>query len=488
MADITLDTKRAISDISWSINNPNELVVAFSFQSLLYVYDLEEPEHPTRVLESGKDSSSGGGYKVVINIEKSVTKNGVDVKKEMIIAGTSYGYIRMWDGRNDKRPVWDFQADSQAALKGSPVVSIIPVSNMTNLVSVTESGIISVWDLNNLTVAAFMSEAKPSCIKRMCIWQDILQSNNNISSTLCASLPYENDTNTISITFKNNIIIFVNITDGSLSSLWNPSLQAKTNKVSILSKENQSEVVEGNPHLSAHHCNTIYPNWGHSRYSIRGIHGTTILRVTDHTPLYDTIDNHRAQHRNKFDSYLTHNDNGIVSSNFHKSDRVCMTLPGNIISAEKGSNSIIVSKDLKAFLTSNTSANSTISLSSTVYFDWSSVQIYDTKSKNDYYKKGSHNTVSYVYGLQLILEDPYWGPDVTNGSPKVYLRTNLVPGTNATTNADTTRKLNDVIDHVVDEPITCLASHPDLPYIIAGDKSGNICVYGSDIKDLVQDL
>jgi WD40 repeat protein len=163
MADITLDTKRAISDISWSINNPNELVVAFSFQSLLYVYDLEEPEHPSRVLESGKDSSSGGGYKVVINIEKTVTKNGVDVKKEMIIAGTSYGYIRMWDGRNDKRPVWDFQADSQAALKGSPVVSIIPISNMTNLVSVTESGIISVWDLNNLTVAAFMSEAKPSC-------------------------------------------------------------------------------------------------------------------------------------------------------------------------------------------------------------------------------------------------------------------------------------------------------------------------------------
>ena len=46
---------------------------------------------------------------------------------------------------------------------------------------------------------------------------------------------------------------------------------------------------------------------------------------------------------------------------------------------------------------------------------------------------------------------------------------------------DTTYKLNHIVDHIVDEPITCLAAHPELPYIIAGSKSGSIAVYGSDI-------
>ena len=78
-----------------------------------------------------------------------------------------------------------------------------------------------------------------------------------------------------------------------------------------------------------------------------------------------------------------------------------------------------------------------------------------------------------------MLEDPYWGPNVTNGTPKVYMRTNLLPGSNSNTNSNTNSK-NEVLSIDTDEAVTCLLAHPELPYVICGKHHGGISIFGSD--------
>ena len=100
---------------------------------------------------------------------------------------------------------------------------------------------------------------------------------------------------------------------------------------------------------------------------------------------------------------------------------------------------MIVTNDHSPYLTTPSIAASSSSRSDTLYVDWSlasplknSINDNTQEQLQSYHKElkkdtGSLFLIESVLKHTIFLQNPYNGPPVVNGQPRVYLRTNLIP-------------------------------------------------------------
>ena len=192
------DTKMDVSDMCWcSIDSRHdEMIVCFLFHPSIYLYNFSTATDPIQEYLLG--SERNGGHRCITY----AGKNG-----EFILAGSTTGLIRMWSVNKTSKVTWAVSGDPSVTFAtgltyhGSPVVGLLCVPDSTDLfVSVTENGIIGLWDISSSshTVASFGSTARPSCLRRinvsdcMSITSDLICVNNvqfypSSSTELCLS-------------------------------------------------------------------------------------------------------------------------------------------------------------------------------------------------------------------------------------------------------------------------------------------------------------
>jgi uncharacterized membrane protein YgcG len=165
------------------------------------------------------------------------------------------------------------------------------------------------------------------------------------------------------------------------------------------------------------------------------------------------------------------NNNGInasavdpsapLSNGMKKCPEVCLTLPGHVVRAEAGSTEVWVSADLREYLAAPHIAATSTTRSDMVYFDWqlsraaaaaaaaATAGRHDADGSFQVPKRargdaaagnsnvdafalvgpgsGSYHLAEHVSEAVVRLSEPYRGPTVAYGQPRVYLRTNLRP-------------------------------------------------------------
>lgn len=115
------------------------LAIAFANDPFVYVYDVESMSgRPLIVLEHADGRTYGGGAVSVIYIRCAASMAGGGGNQSapqyhQILSGSKNGYIRMWNFRNSKRPMFEVPADPVGSLQhlGS-VVSLQVISVLRN--------------------------------------------------------------------------------------------------------------------------------------------------------------------------------------------------------------------------------------------------------------------------------------------------------------------------------------------------------------------
>lgn len=165
-----------------------------------------------------------------------------------------------------------------------------------------------------------------------------------------------------------------------------------------------------------------------------------------------------------------------------KNDSICLSLPGHIIQAEWGSNELILSHSLEHYLASSITSVTCRTRSDRLYIDWSTVANNETSSVNPDpvpyidsngagHVDGIETRIEQIFGHTVLLKEPYCGPTVKAGFPRIYLSTNLVPCStgvkdySSTSHGSVDRLLHKLTFH---NAVTSVEAHPSLPYIVLG--------------------
>lgn len=143
-----------------------------------------------------------------------------------------------------------------------------------------------------------------------------------------------------------------------------------------------------------------------------------------------------------------------------------------------------VSHDLRTFLATSTVARSTPSSSDTVFFDWSMCDVSDS-CDTTVAAHGSQHTIESISQYGLTLSEPYGGPLVQVGQPRVYIRTNLLPrgsnniGSHKHASGDSKghviRNIELPVEHQEND-ITALCVHPYLQHVIVGIADDSVLI------------
>ena len=238
--------------------------------------------------------------------------------------------------------------------------------------------------------------------------------------------------------------------------------------------------------------------------------GASVLSAVSRTEMHgnSTIAS-QASHLHAASSVMMQQQPVLRAPPMRKIAHTGLRLPGHVIEAEPGSADVIVSQDLRAYLASRAAAASSLTRSDRVYFDWTPHTLlnsalpapfpvlradsvsgeYDNMSSNDPsgcdssipfvdasghgHLDGYEATLSYITGYTLTLTEPYFGPAVQGGKPRISLKTNLTPTEAAATSASSKLSLPALTPVVLSElqfsqPATALSAHPSLPFVLAG--------------------
>jgi WD40 repeat protein len=104
--------------------------------------------------------------------------------KECLIAGSTNGYIRMWNTRRSTRPSWEANVSTGIGVETENAVTGLYIDerdgvNGTLLFVLSKAGYIFVYDLKKFQVMTFQSVPTPVCIKRYQIMPSVLTSNRS---------------------------------------------------------------------------------------------------------------------------------------------------------------------------------------------------------------------------------------------------------------------------------------------------------------------
>ena len=187
-------------------------------------------------------------------------------------------------------------------------------------------------------------------------------------------------------------------------------------------------------------------------------------------------------------AFSTRQDN-TNTLEFMKSESICLSLPGHVIRAEWGSRELILSHSLDHYIASSIAAATTRSRSDRLYLDWtvsvspdstigrisddSMAPYVDSNGKG--HIDGIECRIDQIFGHTVLLKEPYCGPTVEAGFPRVFLRTNLVPVSSNASNNQVSKDspMTASVDRLIQKlsfhtAVTAIEAHPSLPYVVLG--------------------
>lgn len=482
---VTIDTRnrRNVSDIAWSTLEVDHVAVAFRTQPHVYVYDLKTPLEPLFVFELGKEG--GGGNTKIMFMESKFTSLRNGRRYEKLVTGSTSGTLRLWSMNSItyKRVDWEINLDPHTS-HPSPVVGLVALHRPDGdgILALSRNGICTIWNSSALSVKTFGSEKTPLCLLRISLWDDIFRPKfgNHINPlpiigicSLKSNVVYPD--NTLGITIGNgDVVIFDIMSQTILSSSFMNAAEYSSRQLTIIgnalippSKSSASsslslDVPSANA-STAYSCNAIFPSWP-GAWCCVGRNGTNKLQFIDFLTSLQPPPLHESSKQDTM----------------RKTFQNCFTLPGHIVSIDSTGCKITVSDDLSQYLTTSTMAGSLPSRSCSVCFDW---HVAEENASISHYSgvKGIVYTLEDVRNRTLLLSEPYEGPPVSCGNPRVYIKTNLVSVTtpdNPSTNSTTFMQSRVFKSIAASDQVTALAQHSFLPFIVAGLADGTVLIFG----------
>lgn len=470
---VSVDTRRAVSDVAWSIDYEDELCVCFAFRSDIYIYDLQDLSEPRQILTAGKAHGSPGHNKALY---MPFQNTGSRCKDQCIVAGSKSGHVRKWD-INKNIVCWEMLADavSSGSLSNhrSSVIGLAEIERK-RLVSLTQSGTLVLWDLEKMTVPSFGCESVPTMLAKMHLPN---------AGSLCAvgmtfvptfiSEPFAAQSRLPLV--EGNLVITLGSGDvevvaveelARLASRMSLCTGSSKAAITILNSEYDALASNGAVASALMPCTAIVPPFLQGRVcctsdgpSLRFFemgdvqhskgnlikHAESLKAASSSAAAayagITTSISARPSHRMLIKVYAENPNFKLVGGAFKQTGLkippqiACpsFTLPGQVVSVEHGGREVVVSKNLQSYLAIESIASSSPSRSHEVYLDWSRAHVEShgadrTPKLSASQSVGAPFVLTDVQPYVLMLSEPYLGPSVVQSHPRVYIRTNLAPG------------------------------------------------------------
>lgn len=511
-----LSLKREVADICWSLDNPNEMAVSFVFRPEIYIYDLEKiissenisPKHSLKLY------SGGGGHTKLM-----YWKDAGSEKSESVVAGSSTGYIRWWEYKNGtfNKCKWSVLGDSQrSAQTASPIIGLQIIQNKNgrrNLLVATAGGIFTTWDVNKLQYATFGCHPQPTSLGRFDLSLTLFCSMPTRSEiSVLGFCPEKKGSDRVIVTLSNGDVFLLDTQSGRLVSSRKEQdctdlLRVRKTIRNSTSNEPQSfsyeqllqiQQQENNNNsskiLNHHFSPAIIPKWHGSVVMLavppsHNNEGSSLVCLNFDTR-FDNVDIN-----SHFSSISSLGDvtTGLMNRFLKRSSEISFTLQGFIMEAENGSRDLFTSQDLTPYLISLSAANTTNNKSYELFIDWSLDSVFS--SPDNIIKTHEHSetfTIQEICGCNIRLNQCYQGPTIRNGSPKVSLRTSLIPTSRSEKSSTYVARsssrvfvgsdksefgrwpVNNVLNFQPGNTITVIHPHSFLPCILVGFGNGSI--------------
>lgn len=520
---VAVDTRRAVSDLAWSLCDDDEISVCFSFRSDIHVYDLQDLSRPRQILQVGKNVS--GGHNVIRYLKFPGRSGGGE--QHVVAAGKS-GHIRKWSITSSPHRVkWEVCADPNAVqAQSSPVVGLAEIEGK-RLISITQSGVVTVWDLENMTIPAFGVSSLPSLILKVSLTggdvcvsgmsfipthvSEILQNRSQDENGTTASGIGNHSSYLGNTLVQGQLLVTMAVGDLRLYDLLDNASRIVARRtietakpISVVSSSSSLLEMSGcllHSGNSAPACPAVLPPFlgGQICCSNSGpslcfyeLGKAVIVRAPDTSSTSSVYG--RLYRGGKVASKSAVTLHKVFSYvNFVPTFKPCYTLAGNVLSAEHGGREIIVTQIVDRHLCASELSGAYPSRSHEVYLDWS-------RGKERGQIPGAAYSIASIQPYVIILNQPYAGPTVEGGLPKVYIRTNLSASTDDFDNGQGgTGKQLGVCEHISrrecfisqaelvgpisplqpkGQPpiITAIACHGRLPYIVIGRSNDTVVV------------
>lgn len=234
-----VDARKEISDICWSNIDSDDIAISFQSYPMIHIYDLNDTEQPKMILEVGRELTGGHSVLRYFNEPKSTYGTSADNHSKMscgsgggsgggsgaegaskrprtmvvghIVAGTAHGRLRMWKTSKPKQVMWEIAADpSVAASCASPVVGIVQLPSSDGLVSLTKSGVLTIFDMCRLVLEPFKSTGVPSLVKRVLVWEEHARMGFNFQA-LDICMPFKTDSEVVTISSSGGEVFRFNV-------------------------------------------------------------------------------------------------------------------------------------------------------------------------------------------------------------------------------------------------------------------------------------
>ena len=529
---VAVDTRTRVSDLAWSLCNDDEISVCFSFRSDIHVYDLQDLSRPRQVLQVGKNVSGGHN---VIRYLKFLGRSRTEGGEQHVVAAGKSGHIRKWSiASSPHRVKWEVCADPNAAqAQGSPVVGLSDIEGK-RLIAITQSGVVTVWDLENMTVPSFGVASLPSLLLKVSLTgglfsvvgmsfipthvSEILRrcsqndDDRSTSASLSSSASSSGCTTGCTTLVQGQLLVtmacgnlrLLDLFDNASTIVAKQALGiAKSPSVTLGGSLTEIAGCLQNAGNFASSCPAVLPAFfgGQICCSSSGqslcfyeLGKAVVVRADSSSSGNSSSTVYGRLYRGgkaaaptppaslqKVYSYL----------NFMPTFKPCYTLAGHVLSAEHGGREIIVTQIVDRHLCASELSAAYPSRSHEVYLDWS--------RGNHGPAGGAAYSIAGIQPFVIILSQPYAGPTVEGGLPRVHLRTNLSPSTDGEdkwsvkqngcehitrrecfiSQTDLPTNTDPMQPRGVLPDVTAIACHGRLPYILVGRSDDSVILTAS---------
>lgn len=463
------EAKRTVSVLLWSVERPDELLVAFTYSSLLSLYNLAlESSDPLfcRILSPTSNATNGGNVSAMFWTDPIT-------RAEHVFAGGTTGIIRCWRRRDNSQYTFAWHV----SLHSEPYL-FVNVIDEHKLIAVNEAGFTVMWDLNQRKPTAFSSTGNEPCMIRSfaingggCPVEKVIYRENRFPDLLTVfttngiilhvSLNTQKVLSSITATRVGAEKIVKGLKDvHSTATLHADALQNPTNFTSQ-QQGDASHITHTDVALASQ------PKEMAVVVQSRVTGSKIIFMEANPYPqaCTDIIDTRMIRKSLKTE---------IIESCLIRSTEFSYTLPGHIVQAIPGERDILTSHDLQHYLSSQAVASSALSRSFDVRFECGS---------------DSHEgQVSCVRSHVITLVEPYQGPEIIHSEPKTLIRTKLTPRSFPADSSpllaaqeEKERQQKLIIRELALSPgevVTKLEAHPTRPLFFAGLDDGRLLVVG----------
>jgi hypothetical protein len=564
---LNLDLRRSISSIVWRELFADDVVIAFAHNPQIYLFNLGEvnPEsvhNPPLVVftPDGKGTNSCGHQSILLWTKTirlpagrslPATNNNNTIRKEdYLIAGSTNGFIRCWKINNynldapsnsfplqQNKCLWNIRNDISKPIDlARRIVSLFLIQDNSQLLAITDDGLLTVWDLIHLQTASFGSVGnEPKLLYSLSLTEKLLLSpitslNNNttvrangeisLSPRLIRKVishskdPETKETKEYLILLEDGNIFLYHFLKRKLSFYphqYDPNYpQNEEDMIIQASLPNSREKVidYGRPMNAADENSdddenddgtirrttttsgaaaglppppdTVTVSFEgliqlvNQRNAPSGVFSPDICSVNAHLsssssssshyflsmfdtlqkrPLFRSLDLSTSFHNSFAHSSINNycsricstapfykNSFGIIESALLRHTAVTYTLPGFIMFAETGDSEILLSQDLINYLGNSYLISNCLSKSNEIRIEY---YLEDSPSGSDSDNHQNSNSTKRLFSLgrklfsqdytiekmrsnYITLSQPYMGPPVVNGYPRIWIRTNLL--------------------------------------------------------------